>query len=103
MSKQTNIDFKSWILFEDADYCIINKPPYIPCLPERGKKTAPDVLHLASEYLADPVLCHRIDRETSGVLVIAKKQYSVQKFKYAIRSQNRKKGVPCYCGWGGEF
>lgn len=70
--KISNIDFNSWIVLDDADYCVINKPPFIPSLSERGKKTAPDVLSLARMHIENPALCHRIDRETSGALVIAK-------------------------------
>lgn len=70
--KTADIDFLSWIVLEDEHYCVVNKPPFIPSLPERGKKTAPDVLSLARDFMENPVLCHRIDRETSGALVIAK-------------------------------
>lgn len=71
------IDFKEIILFENNDYILINKPPYLSSLDERtqDKRTGSvpqSILRLAKEYWADAQLCHRLDKETSGVLAIAK-------------------------------
>lgn len=86
--KASHIDFTSWIVLEDEHYCIINKPPFIPSLAERGKKTAPDVLSLARNYLENPVLCHRIDRETSGALVIAKTQEAYRTMSMQLEARS---------------
>ena len=64
--------FADWIVFENAEIVVINKPPFVPSLPERGKITAPSVLELASEIYPDCILCHRLDRETSGAIIVAK-------------------------------
>jgi 23S rRNA pseudouridine955/2504/2580 synthase len=63
--------FQSWILFEDEDYFFINKPDGISSLEERGGNSI-SVQSLAKNYHADAQLCHRIDKETSGILLIAK-------------------------------
>ena len=61
------------ILFEDEELLILNKPPGIPCLPERFPGDAPvPVLTLARAHASPVFLCHRIDKFTSGVLVMAK-------------------------------
>jgi 23S rRNA pseudouridine955/2504/2580 synthase len=60
------------IISENENWLIINKPPYIPSLPERGKYTAESVMEWARKKWADSILCHRLDRETSGCLIIAK-------------------------------
>ncbi len=60
------------IIHETADWLVINKPPYIPSLPERGKYTAESVMEWAKKKWDDAILCHRLDRETSGCLIIAK-------------------------------
>jgi 23S rRNA pseudouridine955/2504/2580 synthase len=65
-------DFKDLIIFEDNDYIVINKPPYISSLDERTQDKHQSILRLAKEYHADAQLCHRLDKETSGVLAIAK-------------------------------
>jgi 23S rRNA pseudouridine955/2504/2580 synthase len=66
-------DFKDLIIFENDNYLLINKPPYISSLDERTTdKTGISILRMAKAYLADAQLCHRLDKETSGVLAIAK-------------------------------
>lgn len=66
------INFKDIILFENEDYVLINKPPYLSSLDERTQDKQQSILRLAKEYSADAQLCHRLDKETSGVLAIAK-------------------------------
>ncbi len=60
------------IIAETDHWVAINKPPYVPSLPERGKYTAESVLEWSKKRWPDSILCHRIDRETSGALLIAK-------------------------------
>ncbi len=67
-----NGGFKDWILFEDEDVVVINKPPFVPSVPERGKFTAPSILELANATYGDCIMCHRLDRETSGAIIVAK-------------------------------
>lgn len=65
-----NLKFKEWVIFEDDDYIIINKPPYLSTLEDRNEPS--NVLKLAKSYCADAQVCHRLDKETSGALLIAK-------------------------------
>ncbi len=60
------------IIAETDHWVAINKPPYVPSLPERGKYTAESVLEWSRKRWPESILCHRIDRETSGALLIAK-------------------------------
>ena len=64
------IHFKDLILYENEDYIVINKPPFIATLEDRVEKV--NILALAKEYSPDAQVCHRLDKETSGVLAIAK-------------------------------
>ncbi|NJN42945.1 MAG: RNA pseudouridine synthase [Flammeovirgaceae bacterium] len=64
--------FSAWILFEDDEYIIVNKPPFISTLADRNDED--NVLVLARKYLPGLTVCHRLDKETSGVLVLAKHQ-----------------------------
>jgi RluA family pseudouridine synthase len=60
------------ILWVDDDLVIINKPSGLPTLPDGY---APDRPHIKSEYsplFGDLWIVHRLDRETSGVLAIAR-------------------------------
>ncbi len=64
--------FKDLILFENDDYIIVNKPPFVASLDERASGSEVNILRLAKKYIADSQVCHRLDKETSGAIVIAK-------------------------------
>jgi 23S rRNA pseudouridine955/2504/2580 synthase len=68
--KSLKINFKDLILFEDDDFIVINKPPFISTLEDRVDSV--NILTLAREIEADPQVCHRLDKDTSGALAIAK-------------------------------
>lgn len=67
-----NLDFKELVIFENDNYMVINKPPFVPSLDERTADRSISILKLARETFGDVQLCHRLDKETSGALVIAK-------------------------------
>jgi len=63
--------FADLIVHEDDNLIVINKPPFLASLDEReGGEMS--VLRLAKRYHADAQVCHRLDKETSGLLLIAK-------------------------------
>jgi 23S rRNA pseudouridine955/2504/2580 synthase len=64
--------FKDLIIFENNDYIVVNKPPFVASLDERGATGELNILRLAKQYSADAQVCHRLDKETSGAIVIAK-------------------------------
>ena len=65
------ITFQDLIILENEDYIFINKPPFISSLDERDL-TRPSIIAMAKIENFDYQLCHRLDKETSGVLAIAK-------------------------------
>jgi 23S rRNA pseudouridine955/2504/2580 synthase len=80
------VDFQNLILLENEDYLVINKPPYLSSLDDRHE--AQNILDLAKAHTADAQLCHRLDKETSGCLVIAKNPEAYRHL--AIQFENRK-------------
>ncbi|MFC0263543.1 RluA family pseudouridine synthase [Fontibacter flavus] len=80
------IDFKDLILFENEDYLVINKLPYLSTLDDRHE--AQNILDLAKQYTPDAQVCHRLDKETSGCLVIAKHPEAYRNI--AIQFEDRK-------------
>ncbi len=60
-----------FIVFENENYIIINKPYSVASLHERDVSRM-SIQELAVAYHADAQLCHRLDKETSGALAIAK-------------------------------
>jgi RluA family pseudouridine synthase len=69
-TKAPKFDFVENILFEDMDYVLISKPPFISTLEDRHERV--NILQLAKAYSSDAQVCHRLDKDTSGVLAIAK-------------------------------
>lgn len=67
MQKST---FKDLILFENEDFVVINKPSGISTLEDRQDNT--HILSLAKNSFPGIQTCHRLDKDTSGVLVLAK-------------------------------
>jgi RluA family pseudouridine synthase len=68
--KQLKINFQDIIVFEDENYILVNKPPFLSTLEDRNEPL--NLLRLAKSYVADAQVCHRLDKDTSGVLAIAK-------------------------------
>ncbi len=66
------IKFEDLVVFENENYAIINKPPFIASLDDRNDPL--NILSLAKAFNEDFQLCHRLDKETSGALVVAKNQ-----------------------------
>ncbi len=66
------ITFADLIVFENDSYILINKPPHLASLDERTTDRTDSILRLAKAYWPDAQLGHRLDKETSGILAIAK-------------------------------
>ncbi|MFK7923040.1 MAG: RluA family pseudouridine synthase [Bacteroidia bacterium] len=67
--KAAFIQFKDLILFEDDDILLVNKPTDMASLDDKSNR---NLNHLAKEYNPDLSLCHRLDKNTSGILLMAK-------------------------------
>lgn len=59
------------IIFEDENVIVVNKPPFISSLDDRDGGEV-NILRLAKQYHEDAQICHRLDKETSGAMIIAK-------------------------------
>lgn len=59
------------ILFENDDLLVVNKPPFVSTLDERGGGEV-SMLRLIKKYNQEAMICHRLDKETSGCLIVAK-------------------------------
>ncbi len=66
------INFKELILFENDDFIVVNKPHSVSTLDERNADNPNSILRLAKAYSDDAQVAHRLDKETSGALAIAK-------------------------------
>ena len=57
-------------LFEDDHYLVIDKPAGLSTLEDR--KDNLNILRLVREEYPEATMAHRLDKDTSGVLVVAK-------------------------------
>lgn len=83
IKKPKLIKWDNWkiidVLYENSDYIVINKPPNLPVHPGSGNwdNTLVNILvsrydELANNNTSKPGIVHRIDKNTTGVLIIAK-------------------------------
>jgi len=70
--------FTDWIILETEDYIFINKPAGISSLKERGNQASDDILTLARKYREGLTLCHRLDKYTSGTMLLAKNEEAMR-------------------------
>lgn len=68
--KTAKLSISDLLIFEDEDFFLVNKPPFVSTLDDRVEKT--NMLALAKDYSSDAQACHRLDKDTSGVLAFAK-------------------------------
>ncbi len=71
------------IIHEDADLLVINKPAGLVCHPTKGDELSSLIsrvrLHLGAG--ARPQLVNRLDRETSGVVLVAKNETAARELR----------------------
>ncbi len=60
------------IIHEDEFLVVANKPPYLRTLPDRYRKDLPNVLEFFRNKYGEIFIVHRLDMETSGIIILAK-------------------------------
>ncbi len=60
------------IIYEDEDLVVVNKPPFLLTIPDRHSPDKPNLYHQLGDRYGKIYTVHRLDRETSGILVFAK-------------------------------
>lgn len=94
-------------VYEDENILIVNKEQGIPVHPDRDQP-ANTLIDQAKAYLSEkgaynpsnphsfpPSLCHRLDRNTGGLVVIAKNEESLRVILNKIKSKEIKKYYQC--------
>lgn len=64
-------DIASWILYQDDALLVVNKPAGLPTLPDGYHPDAPHLVGVLKQVYAPLWVVHRLDKETSGVIVFA--------------------------------
>ncbi|MFA9214105.1 MAG: RluA family pseudouridine synthase [Candidatus Methylacidiphilales bacterium] len=81
---------KEIIIFEDEHFLFINKPAFYSSLDDRHDDNL-SIIKLAKKHNEDLRLCHRLDKETSGILLMAKSDeaYREMAIKFEKREVNK--------------
>ena len=83
---------KDMILYEDADVLVLNKPYGLAVQGGSGTTRHIDgMLAALAEGDRRPALVHRLDRDTSGVLLVARNRRAAAELGEAFRSRQAKK------------
>ncbi len=76
------------IIFEDDDIIIVNKPPFFLTIPDRFAPEKSNLYNWLSEYVGGKIyIVHRLDKETSGIIIFAKNEESHRDL--SIQFENR--------------
>lgn len=91
------------ILYEDDDIIAINKPPGLPAQATKDQS----IVHVATltkallQKLGRPCpsldICHRLDKETSGVMILSKHKDSLKWMMELFKTQQVRKVYECLC------
>ena len=77
-----------WLLAQEADLIVVNKPEGLLSEAPPLREAAANLLDLAKARLGDLILFHRLDRDTSGVVLLTRpgpiNQYLDQAFKAGL-------------------
>ncbi len=79
------------ILHEDRDIIVVNKPAGLLSVPGRGAHLADCLLSRVQAGFADALLVHRLDRDTSGVMVFALTPHAQRNLSMQFEKRSTKK------------
>ena len=74
------------VLFENTYCLILNKPSGLPVQGGEGVKNSLDSL-LSENYSPRPLLVHRLDRDTSGIILVARTKEAAAGFSALFSSR----------------
>lgn len=79
---------KRWtIIFEDDDLIVIDKPAPFLTIPDRYDKTIPSLLGKLSERRDEVFVNHRLDKETSGLMLFTKNESAHKEMSTAFEKR----------------
>lgn len=97
------LSVKHWVLFEDASLLVLDKPAGLPIHGDARQSHEHTAISLVHQYLEQtqpqllrepdfsPAFMHRLDKETSGVLVLAKTHEALKNLNRQLKFKHIKK------------
>lgn len=85
-------ELENWILEEDDDLMILNKPGWLVCHPSKNGPWSSLVGAIRESRGFDKIhLVSRLDRETSGLIILAKNHRTASRLQTAFAKRNTRK------------
>lgn len=105
LSKPSDYTKAFTVVFEDQNILIVNKKQGIPVHPDKGQAEN-TLIDLVTTYIrynegrikhhaSAPALCHRLDRNTGGLVIIAKNTEALKVMLEKIKNKEVKKYYQC--------
>ena len=83
------------VLFSDDALLVVNKPAGLSTLPDGYNPTLPHIKSVLERQFGPLWIVHRLDKDTSGVLLISPLSRSTPFCEYSIRAAPGFQGIPC--------
>jgi 23S rRNA pseudouridine955/2504/2580 synthase len=83
------------IIYEDNNILIVNKAQGIPVHPDENQKEATLIDKFQSRYGPEIALCHRLDRNTSGLVILSKNPATLDIMLDKIKNREIQKYYTC--------
>ena len=79
------------IIYEDAEFVIVNKPSGLLSVPGKGTHLSDCLLERLKLIFPDVLLIHRLDRDTSGLIIFALTKFSQRHISLQFEKRQIKK------------
>ena len=79
------------ILHEDSHILVVNKPAGLLSVPGKGIELADCLLNRLKVAFPNTLLVHRLDRDTSGVMIFAQTEYAQRSLSMQFEKRQVKK------------
>ena len=79
------------IIYQDDDILLVDKPEGLLSVPGRGEHLADCMLSRLQDMFPEVLLCHRLDRDTSGIMIFALTKLAQRKLGRAFETKRVKK------------
>ncbi|CUH59735.1 RluA family pseudouridine synthase [Thalassobacter stenotrophicus] len=79
------------VIYHDDDILLVDKPEGLLSVPGRGEHLADCLLSRLQDMFPEVLLCHRLDRDTSGIMIFALSKLAQRKLGRAFETKRVKK------------
>lgn len=84
-------------IYEDDDIVAFNKPSGLLTIPHRFKAEEPSLVRIAEKKYGKLFVIHRIDRDTSGAIILAKNEEAHRHYSMAFQNRQVEKYYRAFC------